>query len=737
MKIRRLAVRNYCQFSDWSADFALGVVGLVGPNGSGKSNLLQALYVALTGDFSRYKTTREGTLRAGCPADEPAYLQLWGEHGGRTFEVFRPLRDERPWLQLDGELYRGAQQVNSRLWDLLRIDRKVLDEMVFVSQWELLSILLDDPAERKKSLLAMCGLHHLERLHRDVRDYAVRRSTLATVLGDQQQRQLETLEQEVQQLQQDLQQEEQRVQELERQLLPTELQSVWERALEQFRQLSVLRETWRQLTDKSQSLAADCQGQTQTLAELEQELRVWEAERERWQLEQARLAAVCETLRQQRERLAAERQLQHQAYQAAVQRQQAAVLRRAELQRWLEDYPELSDPAEELAECRQDLQQWEREILPAVRLASELSARTEPPEHCPVCHQPWPREGCVTSVTEAVAEQRLQVLKERLCRLEEARHRFLDRQQARAAWRLEWEALELASVPPPEPPAKTVSEQELTAEEQAWEQARQAVQQSTAHLEAVRQQWQQAVERQARLSEEWQRCRGQLEQLTEQCQACEHVVRTVELTAEECQELLETQRRVWQEWTRVTARMELQRRTLAEKLQELERCRQAGPGLQRQRAWAERCELLAQQLHRDQLPTRALRWVLDFLRRRINALLDRFQVRFTVQITPDADFIAEFPGGWSLPARRLSGAEKVCLSLAIRLALYDLFHPRLGLLCLDEPAVGMDDLRLSCWQQVVRELSRRARQQGTQVLLVTHEEALRPVMDQVLSLGPA
>ena len=88
-----------------------------------------------------------------------------------------------------------------------------------------------------------------------------------------------------------------------------------------------------------------------------------------------------------------------------------------------------------------------------------------------------------------------------------------------------------------------------------------------------------------------------------------------------------------------------------------------------------------------------------------------------------------------VPAERLSGGQKVELSLAFRFAIYDLFSGNLGLLVLDEPTVFLDTDRIDSVCRLMTMVRSYSQSAGLQVIVVTHEQRLAEVCDCVIRMG--
>ncbi|MDQ3936648.1 MAG: AAA family ATPase, partial [Actinomycetota bacterium] len=81
MRVTRLAVRDFRNYERAEVELGSGLNVLAGPNGAGKTNLLEALYVGLTGRSCRTNADRElvrigsavARVEVGVAADDGAH----------------------------------------------------------------------------------------------------------------------------------------------------------------------------------------------------------------------------------------------------------------------------------------------------------------------------------------------------------------------------------------------------------------------------------------------------------------------------------------------------------------------------------------------------------------------------------------------------------------------------------------------------------------------------------------
>lgn len=165
----------------------------------------------------------------------------------------------------------------------------------------------------------------------------------------------------------------------------------------------------------------------------------------------------------------------------------------------------------------------------------------------------------------------------------------------------------------------------------------------------------------------------------------------------------------------------------------LRKAEELGAAHARTSGWRAVVESAIAILHRDAAPAAAIRSCLADLTTDLNRRLGHLGASFTVVVNADGGLSASFQGSKTVPARRLSGGEKVVLSLAWRLAVLDRYAPDAGLLCLDEPTNHLDEARVAALKDALDAW----RPHGTdrQFVIVTHSKQLAKACDQVVTVG--
>lgn len=144
-------------------------------------------------------------------------------------------------------------------------------------------------------------------------------------------------------------------------------------------------------------------------------------------------------------------------------------------------------------------------------------------------------------------------------------------------------------------------------------------------------------------------------------------------------------------------------------------------------------------LGRDKLPYAIHRKVLFSLVERINYELASFEAPFVVTAETDLTFTAHFVSGphkgLDITASALSGGQKVLLGFAYWFALQYMFASQIGVMVLDEPTDGLDKYNREKSVDVLAALRDRVNKCGQQVIIITHDETLMPVFNNVFIIG--
>jgi DNA repair exonuclease SbcCD ATPase subunit len=141
-----------------------------------------------------------------------------------------------------------------------------------------------------------------------------------------------------------------------------------------------------------------------------------------------------------------------------------------------------------------------------------------------------------------------------------------------------------------------------------------------------------------------------------------------------------------------------------------------------------------EKLHRDQLPSLVMQKVLHGLNALLDQYLNVFDVNFSSYINEEFDFMCSFAAKSDVPARSLSGGQKVSLSLAFKFAVSDLLGSSVPFLVLDEPTVWLDDTNKPRLAEVLTK-ARSVTEKTGYAFVATHEHLLIPAFSRVYDVS--
>ena len=149
----------------------------------------------------------------------------------------------------------------------------------------------------------------------------------------------------------------------------------------------------------------------------------------------------------------------------------------------------------------------------------------------------------------------------------------------------------------------------------------------------------------------------------------------------------------------------------------------------------ENLEAVRNAFHRDAVQKE----IRSYGARQINDRLQGYLSIFNLPYKPsfDDDGLMKFldiQTGTEHEFSKLSGGEQKLTALAYRLALMQMFSGNVRVAILDEPTYGVDRQNLETMCESFRALAEYAGQRGLSIFVATHEEALLPSFDQIISL---
>jgi DNA repair exonuclease SbcCD ATPase subunit len=711
MRISHVLLRNICQHRQREFDLSPGLNVFLGHNGSGKSNALKAIYAAVTNDWRRNAGPKETNIYQLAAANEPSAVEVTFEHHGAEYRVTRDLPTGQA-LKIPGEtkmITRDAL-VNQQLMQILGVTPEILDNYIFVDQWAMFDFLTATDTERAKAFARLFGTLAAEEAWKTLGD-KLNTIEVPQILAD------------LEGQRDGLQQAQVRIDTLSQQLsryanLPErpDSNSVDRQAVRDAHRRAGLAKDIVQCEERIAAATREHKAVSEERTQFQSDLEALTVARQGNQssLDSARAALVnwntLRTVQEARARL--ETQLEkHRSEEASHPKPNRCGNYVSDLD---VDYNNRHDFLK-------------GEIARAERFVRSFDSSAGCAE-CPTCFTP------VANLQQAVDEAKA-ALPEMKKEYEE-KHRWIDysreidrREREWITWLNSWKPRlaeleqQLAGLQTIERPVhdESVLNKVVTDARELEE----AIQGTQKEIKAIDRQIGELaggldIERKALA-----RYKAEISALV--MVSPEALVTIEQRLAEEAQ--------AFQDRARLRGELETERRYH-------QAFQDSITMLEGQRAEAERLKLLTQHLgemrsvlHRDNLPRIVAQHFLRELQVETNEFLGLFEAPFRVEADDNLSFRALFHDGNNQPAARLSGGEKVVLALAFRLSVNSMFAQDVGLLCLDEPTVGLDEHNLGCLQTAMERLREITRARGLQVIMVTHERSLGHLFDKVIDFS--
>jgi DNA repair exonuclease SbcCD ATPase subunit len=716
MRLEYADLRNLCQHTQTYVRFAPGLNFIVGPNGVGKSNLLNMIFGVISGDFKRNDGNKDANICQLAEADASSYGEVMMHHLGRSIQIHHGLRGSGVWL-VDGhspKMINGSTSVYEHMTRTLGASPKLLDEHVFVAQGDVASFFSALDSERAKLCNRLFGLEVADKVYGTVNKH-IAALTIPTV--------------------------------------------------------GALKD---QLTARVTELQCKQKGLQQTLAQLGEIIPVdydYEADPEHTLVRT--FACIC-TLQNELMRL----QVEHQRLQSSVDEMKPKHEALTEDLVSMTNF--LAKEAGKREQARHDVVAWGNYTRVVTRLAELDSGEKNLQDVKNVNPEPFKPDNYVTSREESHQEFWV--------RYEQLQNMVAVAKQHIKAAETGKPCPHCGTAAPQLQDALTEHRQTLHTHQMEFDLMHTRVQASEAY-DNVRYRWQ-------RMAEQWQQkefgFKQERQRLKEVVQPAKSLAEsttylqdmltmerakddtsaqlsqlnfsrlagcldahTRNLTAKRVElagygnvskeDADDAQGNLKLRLSALTSRKVTQQEfaTVAESLRATQKQLDEVVNLENEAAisvlWQKQVEELKSIVHTAGAPRLSAESNLRILQEDINDLLLRFDAPYRVSATGNLSFTAHFfrgeKAGIRQPASRLSGGEEILLALAFRIAVHGRFAGELGLLCMDEPTSFLDKKNLACVMTGFERLRELCKNTGLQVVIVTHDERLLPLADNVIDLG--
>jgi len=713
MRLERLKLKNFCQHRELDWTFPSGIVAITGPNGSGKSNSIKAAYAALTGDFKRNEGVAIDNINKLCLEKDESSIELTFSTSGNVSTIIRSLRPNKRSLVINGgSPIIADKDISAAIEGLIGVNSNILSEYIFVDQWKMFEVFTASKSERMSALQSLYGLGRAEVCYDEIS------KTISKI-------NIPTPSESVEDL--DLQIREKR---LVLNDFKKSLSSITPESIDVSSLNDQLKSVRQMKADKSKIIELK-----DSLAKVTTTLRNLAASYESFNIEGIlcgfkNLEEINSAIRLQEENLAAWGVISEIGHRMSHYQNEIS-----EFESQIKDLgPGPVKPAKYYESGGEDMELFNSMtglLSSQTSCLKDLTGKNE----CPVCKS----SGSVLIEATQALEDSISKLTPTVAKMKEdyVTSRNYDRR-----WLIYSEELSKISnykFVNKEKLDKLKNTQALKLEKKPDRDHTYCVTEKT-RLCDIKNKYESALVKQSEEMSLLGFYRGQADSMTEQ-------ISKLELSCPEVNSLDDYSRvesallesiATRSNNKEILIRIEEGIKSYTESIEYLEnRRKRISLDLDEARINIDirnHLETLKEVMHKSNLPRKVAVNYLKQTVSKMNNYLEDFHAPFRVYSDDELTFWAKFNDNRSLPASRLSGGEKVLLSLAFRLAVQFGVASSVNLLVLDEPTVGLDDDNIECLETAFNRLRAMSVSSGLQVLVVSHEKAMERMCDHTLSL---
>ena len=705
MLLEELELRNVCQHRHLLWQFQPGLVGIYGPNGSGKTNAMNvAAYAALTGDYSRHPQGKTGCICQQMEEGDSSFIRLVARQGDVQFTIVRGLANpEQHQLIFSGRKpITKAGEIQKHLEETLGIRRRLIDEYIFVNQWDMFAFISQQAADRAQSFARLCNTQKTETAWKALGEQIELDRPLAervVVDGDE--------------IRQRIGEYRKRIKDLRKQHKEGTKRLLSPEKMQEHQQGITNAATYRRLKSQlsgAQTAFRTAEGEAKLAEEAKEDAAAARARRE------GQIAELREAAKEAQQMLDQYAARCGQWSKKTRLRAEIANLESAAAGKPVtKETRTVAALSERIAFLTNDIQ----------RAQNRIAAFADGAAECPTCGTPTANiqskiDQDKRDVPQWTAERNsLREARQRRETYERAVADYVRAESIRTARlaQVQKDLEELQDVT--EPDSSDVADcrkivEGLPAAEKVQRGAQQA-------WELAVQQCSETASRLSTASREVSRFKSELQR-----------VAVTEAEEEESQRIIEEQRILarnvagWQATIAELSSLAEQEETALKKLSQI-----LATGV-RAGKWIQLASAAREKLHRDCLAAIVHQTTLENLEAQVVETLRSFQSPFCVVASRDLGFTARFANGTVMPASGLSGGQKVMLAGAFRLTVNSTFASQMGIMVLDEPTDGLDYDNRVLAADVFMRLGDRAKRNGYQIIVVTHDEVLERCFDQII-----
>jgi len=709
MFLNKVKFTNFCQHTDREFVFGKGLNVIVGPNGSGKSNIINGVYAALTGDFTRNAGKASDNISINKLEGKASQISLSFSHGSKEMNIIRRLEPAERQFIVDGNTYTADKDVTEKLSNILEVDRDILSSYVFVEQWDNFGPLSLSPAKRIAAFQKLFKIDQLNKISEELADGSVKLSGVSLVGCD--------------------------VSELQAQLLSINAKI---HDLETcISQASTIESLDKELTGANKKindwkiktkLSVSIESRKKALETLKETESLLDGKKKQLNSSLIEAADVLEAL-EDSNAAAAKAESEWIKYDYYLKQKEAIEAKLASLEKASIDKKEPVKPegySESDTDIQKQLDGFKFKLERNKQFLSSVDKSSDSAE-CPVCGTP--AKNLLDRLEQASSE--MVELSSKVIALTEqiSNNRTYDNnKKTYDVWiqdnvkRIEEASSSLESLNVETKPEFSREEaNQVIANYKIFHKALVDISKSIDKLDI------EIGKNQAAITSMETEISNELSDLEVYLYLTESSV----LSAEEDIVKIKADREAVSALITDLAVAKSELKALNEKI--------ATAAKQVKLAdlhgsWNERVDNLRKIFKYNALPMVVSYKYMDRVVVELNKTLSSIGVQFNIELEPDLSFTANF-GSHKVSAARLSGGQKVILTIAYRLAVNFTFATNLGLLCLDEPTVGLDDANLNSLEKAFERLREFSMSNGVQIVVVTHEKGIGHLFDHTIDLS--
>lgn len=709
MILEAITLHQVCQHEHLHVCLGPGLIGVLGPNGAGKSNFVNMIKASITGDFSATPGVKDDNIRWGIKdGDYSAVTATW-QHDGKKFTVRRALKNISNSLTGEGvtEELRNVREINAHIERLIGFSKNVMNFM-FVPQWEMFSFISDDHTKRNATFSHLCGTAVIGAAHNAISKRIAADLPLVESVRDNREEIAERIQARVAQINELKEQ----LSTIKASILDSDLVAGYERAIEASIQYETLQ---RSLTRTVASLATAKADATQKTA----------------------LYKTLTAKQQEHETALAAAKSAADAGSSVVKAAESYRLNKArieELRTVIAKAKALKEPPEPSCFSKRDKYKTDAlklslQIEEVRRLIAVGESDKEGNQaYCPTCGTE------LSAIREKVAKakEQLPALLNaydkcnsliQSCDNHDAAIRTFSKLKLTVDTNAANARAELSTISDVTP----VPEAEEQAAIEAVSEYNRALELLNGHKRRTKQA---ATNANAAVTV--------YNTLLKEKQAMDSDMQRLALDAANsavAKEALDKHRTAVTDRKIILARINDLATANKVDHEEIDRVALLIERSQTAVNWLSDLTKVKEFSHKDEFPKLAAQRWLELVSATVNETLAEFDSPFYVETGDDLTFVAVKPSGRREPAERLSGGEKMLLSLSFRFAVNKLLMGDVGIMILDEPTAGVDKANVGHMADIFLKVGAYAKSKGAQLIVITHDESLQRAFNQTVMIG--